>query len=41
MLKSDTSFGTIGRISLKDKNCSNIEISDGYTGMEKHKKYKK
>ena len=36
MLKSDTSVGTIGRISLKNKNCSDIEISDGHTGMGKH-----
>ena len=35
MLRSDTSFGTTGRISLK-KNCSNIEISDGHNGMGKH-----
>ena len=36
MLKYDTSFGTIGRISLKNRNCSHIEISDGHTGMGKH-----
>ena len=36
MLKSDTSFGATGRIFLKSKNCSNIEISDGHAGMRKH-----
>ena len=35
MLKSDTSFGTTGRISLKNKNCSDIEISNGHSGLGK------
>ena len=36
MLKSDTSLGATGRISLKNRNCSIIEISDSHTGMRKH-----
>ena len=36
MLKSNTSFWNNLKEFPENKNCSNIEISDGHTGMGKH-----
>ena len=36
MLKSDTSFWNIWKDFSENKNCSNIEISDGHIDIGKH-----